>query len=427
LINIERADRTELWAVDASQRASMPVLQTIEDEDTLRVTVLFYARPLSALALEPGRVNTVAEGRALPANTSRVLRMENAGEPSSTWAELDELPPELAAIRIPGGEGCRAFATRDVPMNGERSFAGAAELNADSAIVVVAPRIDADPVFYRIDAEGAHILPRAGELAGFRAIYAAGSPEAIYLSGTLAGIPAIAFRNAQDTYGLLDPGPVSTTSTIVRGLLIPPAGSEDSALLYTISGRGDVDRYVSKSLEPPMWEDFPENPEGRTGVEISAAWNAAADIFLLAPDGDHILRYAGYTYTVERTELAERIAAGSDHFRALVNVPGLGSFAGSDDGVILVKNGDTWNQLRSHAGTSAISVMAAHRNGFLAGTEKGAVIQYDQRDGFCEDHVLYLGAERDVRAIIPLEELVLIAGIDRTGGVTRAFVVLLSP
>jgi hypothetical protein len=58
--------------------------------------------------------------------------------------------------------------------------------------------------------------------------------------------------------------------------------------------------------------------------------------------------------------------------------------------------------------------MAPFRRGFLFGTNKGAVIQYDQDDGFCEDDMVSLGGDFQVRMIVALEELVVVAGIDRT-------------
>lgn len=429
LIAVQSADTLELFAVDDALRASSPILKSIADQkNTVRTTALFYRETLSALGLEPGAIALPAAGspaRAIP-TAARIEQLELAtdGDPGA-WSTLDALPAELAGVQLPGVEGCVPMVWRDVPLPGESEIYGGAPTAEGAAIIVASEALDAEVHLYRVDANGAARLPRGQLPADFRALTAGGNLQALYISGTLNAEPAIYFRNAQDSYGLLDQRPVETAGHVVRALMTPPIGSEDGALLYTVNARGDVDRYQSEPLSPAHWEVQMVNPQDRTGELGSAIWNAAGDLYFVAPDGKDILRYASRLYTREVVEIEERLNNGEDRVLNLIQVPGLGSFGGTDRGDILRKGINGWGLLRPGTATASVTAFALWRGGFLAGTAKGALVHYDPRDQFCEDEIVYVGATSSIRSIIAFDDLIIVAGVDRLTG--AAFIRLVTP
>lgn len=429
LVAVQTADTLELFAVDDSLRASTPILKSITDQkNTIRTTALFYREPLSALGLGPGAIALPAAGapsRSIPAAV-RIEQLELAADDDpGAWSTLDTLPADLLGVQLPGVEGCVPMISREVALQGETEIFGGAPTAEGAAIIVAADNLTSEVHLYRVDENGAARLPRGQLPDNFQALTAGGNLEALYISGTLNGEPAIYFRNAQDSYGLLDQRPPETAGQVVRALMTPPIGSEDGALLYTVNARGDVDRYQSEPLAPAHWELQTVNPEDRTGELGSAIWNAAGDLYFVAPDGRDILRYSSRSYSREILEIEERLNKGEDRVLNLIQVPGLGSFAGTDRGDILRKGINGWDLIRPGTATASVHSFAIWRGGFLAGTGKGAIVHYDPRDQFCEDEIVYVGATAIVRTIIAFDELIIVAGVDRVNG--AAFVRLLTP
>ncbi|MEQ8978928.1 MAG: hypothetical protein RL846_13420, partial [Deltaproteobacteria bacterium] len=64
------------------------------------VTALFYTRPLASLDLIAGDVQTVPDGRQLPASP-RTMQTRIRGEDVTPWEEISALPDAVAAVRLP--------------------------------------------------------------------------------------------------------------------------------------------------------------------------------------------------------------------------------------------------------------------------------------------------------------------------------------
>lgn len=64
------------------------------------VTALFYTRPLASLDLIAGAVQTVPDGRQLPASP-RTMQTRIRGEDVTPWEEISALPDAVAAVRLP--------------------------------------------------------------------------------------------------------------------------------------------------------------------------------------------------------------------------------------------------------------------------------------------------------------------------------------
>lgn len=100
-----------LTAADILGGEIPPVLQALSEDGAVDVTALLYASSLEALELEAGPLtpSTAVEGtRPLP-EAAEVHRAHLEGAETAGWRALDELPPALAAVRLPAVDPCVRF------------------------------------------------------------------------------------------------------------------------------------------------------------------------------------------------------------------------------------------------------------------------------------------------------------------------------
>lgn len=429
VIIVESRRATEAYAVDSTFREQSPVLKRItdlSDSDFVRATVLFYEQQLSQLGLPPGALqieDMPEEGVPLPDASVRISQRTISPTNAGSWSEIDRLPPELSAIRVAGGQTCATFEMRDLELQGETLLAGGAVLDGETAMLVVSTTSVSEPRFYRVTAGSARRL-QDSSLDGFHAERASGGRDAIFLSGTLNGVPAVAVRNSADVVGLIPPRVVETKDHLFRAILAPPDDGDDSAQFYTVDALGNVERFISEPLSEPRWDSFVINPDVRSGTVTSMAWNGPADVYFISLDGKNIVHYTREQYVLQDTDLLTEIADGTTAFSVLARIEGVGVFAGMTSGHLLAFTGTRWEQFRRGGGTRSMMAIAPFRDGFLAGTINGQVLQYSTTAGFCEND-MYVGQDRSIQLILELEDVVLVAGTGQTGG--EVFVSILTP
>jgi hypothetical protein len=428
VVIVEAKRDIEAWAVDPSFREQSPVLRRLTDlsDSAVRTTVLFYERPLTQLGLKVGAqeiLDSMDQGVPFPDSAERISQRVITAQNEGTWNTIDRLPPELSALRVAGGQDCATFSVEDLALGGEDMIYGGAVLDAESVMLVVSTTSISEPRFYRVTLDGTRRLPVNGSLAGFRAEHASGGRDAIYVSGTLDGAPAIAVRNSADVLAFVPPREEPTRALAFRAILAPPEDSDDSAQFYTVDERGNVERFITEPLSDPHWDTSAANPDVRAGPVTSISWNGPADVYFVALDGKNLIRYAREEYVLQDTDLLNELM-GVTELSVLARIEGLGVFAGTNSGHLLALSGTRWEQFRRDAGTRAVSAIAAFRDGFLMGTNIGQVVQYSASAGFCETD-MYIGEDRSITLILELDDFMLVAGTRQGGG--DVFVSLLRP
>jgi len=108
LLLAEQNNTLDLYAVDVTTRAQMPILAEYTEFEAapLQLTALFFPESLADLGLTPGRITPVERGGPLP-DPGRIearLVRDTAPEP---WQRLDDLPGRFLALKIPRDTPCR--------------------------------------------------------------------------------------------------------------------------------------------------------------------------------------------------------------------------------------------------------------------------------------------------------------------------------
>ena len=412
---------TEIFALDAADRDEQPILRSISGwrpEERVEVHALLYPDRLAALDVPAGRLTTDPDGdRALP-DATRTLSAVLSGSDEVRWEAADRRPPALEALRLASNTPCvrmGADPERLVTADDER-IVGLVQDAADRRWVAL--RAGADEHLRFREVRGAALGDAVDVDLGMRPQVALHDADGhIYVGGGQYGGEAQVFRGGPaQGFTRVAGVPDRLSSGWPQHLALA-----DDGAVYALGRDGRVSRFEAGGVTVVA-------ELGAEGDQGGLAWIGPDDLWALRPDGRAITRLTGGVARPVVTAVDQAVQELRDRLETLAVVPGLGTFIGTDGGVLLRLEGRAF--VVAEANTlidSTLEAMVPFGAGMLVVGRYGIVDQYYDGLGYCVDQRVFVGMNTTLRYAVVTPTEVVVAGEERLPDRLRPFVAFVRP
>jgi hypothetical protein len=399
VLAVELRGELGLYSIDAEMRNAQPVLRSIEDwneEDPIALQVVRYEQTLEEMRLPgPGTLTPASFGRTLA--IADVLERTVDAEGLGAWTKSERWPDAFRDFRY--GDPCRrvgASFREPLPSDVVR-FAGLIP-RSDGAAIFVGRSITDRPIFFRITTAG---FERLSFVFDRRAPYAfLGNDGRIYLMGGDAH-PVIHAGDVESGFAVV------SETTAIEGSWPHWSLMTESGVIFGMGPAGELYR-----IEGNEWRVAHRFPLVELNDSASLTAAGPEELYVVDPDGYGLHHYVNGVVTTEPTEIDGDLAARVDRLTVVKHLPGVGTFAGSDEGTVLRRDPDgRWRVIQTALiiGREVWTLEAIDR-GLLVGGFYGILDQFYPETGFCEDARFRYGNDLALQLLAPIDGGVAVVG-----------------
>lgn len=432
LIAVEEGGALEVYAVGEAERTSMPVLKRLEGfepEDGMRITVLLYRRTLADYDIRPGLLSpaqNIANSRDVP-NEDRIVQGTLGASGEIAWTELPDVPDPLADYRIEGRDRCAKLEGEAFMLGGEPIYTAIVPVGADVAWAFASEDVFIASNIYEVTEEGARKIETPAELSTLSVTAAARARNGqVWVSGVSTTMRVDTYVGTPETSFPRSFGRPSEVSREVVGWMKPGTADEDPSTIYSLTQRGDLERFANDEWTVLHDEINRPIPSSIGGLAVAAP----DDIYFIRPGGKELWHYDGVAAVRVRTEVDSDLEREADILRSVGAIPGLGEFAGTENGLLLKREESGFNvvamtPLEAHEIRSMVPFQApgiAGESMLLTG-RYGFVFQYDAQIGLCgsEDQAANLSSDFFIDDLVALDDGWVVGGkLESTTGASEA-------
>lgn len=432
VIAVEEGGELEVYAVGEAERASMPVLKRLEDfepKDGMRITVLLYRRTLADYEIRPGtlpRAQNIANSRDVPSE-DRIVQGTLGVSGQIAWTQLADVPEPLADYRIEGKDRCVKLNGEAFMLGGESFYTALVPIAGDAAWAFAAEDIFFPSNIYQVTRAGAQKIDTPGELSNLSVTAAVRDRNGLlWISGVNTMMRVDTYIGTPETEFVRAFGRPSELSREVVGWMKAGNEDEDPSTIYSLTQRGDLERFSDGTWTVLHDEVISRVPSSIGGIAVVAP----DDIYFIRPGGEELWHYDGESATRVRTEIDSQLENDGDILRSVAAIPGLGEFAGTENGLLLKRGQSGFNvvattPLESHEIRAMIPFHAPGVSGesMLLTGRYGFVFQYDSQAGLCkaDDQAANLSSDLFVDDLIALDNGWVVGGmLESTTGDSEA-------
>jgi hypothetical protein len=399
VVSVEHRGDVNLYAVDTASRNMQPILRSIEDwndEDPIGLRMVRYEQTLEEIGLPgPGKLTPATFGRSLSIGEvlERTVDENGLGE----WTASSNWPDVFRDFRF--GDPCRPIqaAFRDPTPSDVVRFAGVIP-RPDGTAIFVARTAFERPIFFRVTTAGAERLDVTFD---HRVSFAfLGNDQRIYLMGGDAN-PMIYAGDPDSGFGTFTETPAPQGSWPHWSVMT------ESGVIFAAGPSGEI--YRIQGSEWALAHRFAVQ-EFNQSVSLTAV--GPEELYVVDPDGYSLNHYFDGEVTAEQTEIDAELAAHTDRLTVVKHVAGVGTFAGTNEGIVLRRDPDGRWRLIQNSLVLGREIWAIEKfdGGVLIGGFYGILDQFYPDTGFCEDTRFRGGND------LSLQQLALIdGGIAMTG------------
>jgi hypothetical protein len=420
VVAVESEVVSEIHALDAEDRELQPVLRSINGwspGERVAVSALFYPQPLAALDIPAGLLESVEGGAPLPAEArGRQAVLESSDR--IHWAALERRPPLLDALRLPRSTPCRSLASDPARLflADDEVLVGLVRDVAGRLWVVLQAGVDGHARFREVSTSGA-LGPAVEPGLGLRPQVAVNDRAGhVYLGGgQLGGASKVLVGGPAEGFTLVAEAPARLSAQWPRHLALDEGGA-----IYALSREGEVSRFEAGQVTPVAT---------LTGLGEGGAltWGDGG-LWAVQTNGRAVVRVVDGVVSPVATAVDQAVEEGRDRLSTVAVIPGLGTFLGTDGGVLLRLEGAAFAVAEPNTLIdSTIEAMIPYGDGMVVVGRYGIVDQLYDGEGYCAERRVFVGMNTTLRHVVETPDALVVAGVERQAEALPGFVAFVRP
>lgn len=387
----EYHDRLTMEAFDVTPGAGLGDQTDISDwdEGALTLTAWLYDRELAEVRVMPGRQDLVQDGgQRVPEAATTLERVLDQDGGEGEWAEVEGPSGRARQARIPQTTPCIDYDVETVTLPSQGAMAGAVPVEGGALAVVGYAGETGRLEMFRVGSDGSRTQLLTQAPLNFQPTAVGRSDDGrLFVSGWCADAACRSETGFALSYGVIEyrldqiDGPYRALEdvgdrpfSVVKRMGVDPNGPEQGAI-YALTQYGRLHRFFEGSWSL-VWDGMGNGDDIEGGRVLVVA---PKEVYVAYREKPFVVHVVDGVASVEPTDR-------NDDAVTTVEKVGDRLLAGTGGGRVLERGPDgTWEELDSPPPANAILALAPYADGFLYTVFFGAILQYSEGWGYCDD------------------------------------------